>query len=669
MKKWTTTLILSGMLALTTPFFGGADIFNQQDTHLTSNIVTQALNDTTMEQSEGIRFSNKTLENRLRTILGLSATDTLGSDSLINSSVFNNVDSSKNLRCLDLSNTGIKDICELRQFIWPQTLNYINLAGNNISSSDFEKIKLFDTYTAGNTISITANGESYNIYVSGMQLDDGNISNSITISNINLMLNDINLSSLSLSDLNDSKYLFGVQGLSNLDSSNLLFKSEMANAKYYFKDNDFTLISYRLEKNNVSKTFLLNSISPLSIDDDFGSILLTLTNSSYYKDWKYKNTFYLIEVKLSNTVTIERKTPFSLSSISIEKSPKEYGLSTKVVGEPNTSTEGTHTFYLRTTYISSLESKTLERDIEFNYVVKDTTAPTLSVKGSDTIYWSKNKNFDFSQGVTALDSGDAITEIRTIKTSVAESEINNSDYSAKNQITVVTNLDITKLSEESKPYFIKYFCTDKSGNSAEVITRHVYVEEQALDTIVLRCNTKQTIVDEEIVLEIKPDNNIKMENYADFSFEYKWYVDGKYMYTTTGDFNAKSTQTFTFDSIGMKEVKVELTATKDSQTILLTSETLYLDISAKIDNTQIVLISFAVAVLLIIMFFSIRVIIKVRKSKNNITKKSPTTSFKGGSTNSSKPNITIIQGVNPRNQGSGGNINSRPPENGGSDMM
>lgn len=669
MKKWTTTIILSGVLALATPVFHGANTFDQHGFRSNLGVVTQTLNETTTTANEGIRFSNKTLESKLKSILGLSSTENLSSDSLINSPIFNNSDSSKNLRCLDLSNTGIKDICELRQFIWPQTLNYINLAGNNISNADFEKIKLFDTYTAGNVINITANGESYDIFVSGMQIEDNNISDSITISNINLMLNDINLSNLSNSDLNNSKYLFGVQGISNLDSSNLIFKSEMTNAKYYFKDSDLPFISYSLEKNNISKNFLINSVSPLSIDDDFGSISLSLS-LTYYKDWKYKNTFYLIDIQLSDSVSIERKSPFSLSDITITKSPKEYGITTKVVGEPDTSKVGLYTFYLRATYVATKENKTLERDIEFNYSVKDTTPPKLSVKGSDTIYWSKNKNFDFSQGITALDSGDAITEISTIKTAISEGEIDPANYTTRNQITVVTNLDITKLSEENKPYFIKYFCTDASGNSAEVITRHVYIEEQALDTLVLRCNSSQTIVDEEIVLEIKPDNNIKMENYSGFTFEYKWYVDGKYMYTTTGDFNAKSTQTFTFDSIGMKEVKVELTAKKDSQEILLTSDTLYLEISAKIDNTQIVLISFAVAVLLIIMFFSIRVIVKVRKSKKTITKKSSTTPFNGsGTSNANKPNITIIQGVNPRNQGSGGNANSRPPENGGSDML
>ncbi len=656
MKKWTTTIVLSGILALSMPM---VTRFQPFEVHA-SSVITNTLNETTLS-SGSVRLSNHTLESKLKSLLGLSSTDELTADSLITSNVYNNSDPTKSLKSLDLSNTGITDITELRQFIWPKSLVAINLSNNGITKADFDKIKDFENYQNGDTITITANGESYDIYASGTQNDDGTISTSVSLSNINLMFNDINLSLISSNDLENSKYLFGIQGTSTWDENDLVLSSEINNVTYYFRSNDFNIIKGSMTKNSIEVPFTLGKITTLIESDDLGSVDFSFSNTTYYKDWSFKREYKVINVTLNSPVEIERRTLFHLEDNKINAVPKG-SVTTQIINNYDTSKIGEYTFFVRAKYGN------LTRDISLPYKVIDTTAPVLEYKGSSVTYWSKNKKFDYRQGITATDSSDEITAISETKTSKAESEIIASDYSfQKNTIVVVTNLDVTKLSGNT-PYFIKYFCTDQSGNSAEPITRYVFVQEQALDTIVLRCNTKDTTVDSEIVLEVKPDNNIEMSNYSGFTYEYEWYVDGKFVSKTSGDFNAKSTKTFTFDSIGMKGIRVDLVAKKGTETIKLSSETLYLDISAKIDNTTIVLISFAVALLLIIMFFSIRIIIKVRRSKKKITKKASTSSYKGSNTNPNKPNITIVQGVNPRNQGSGGNINDRPPESSGNDM-
>lgn len=660
MKKWTTTLVLSGILALSMPLFVGV---NTPITADASNVVESALRDTARD-SGSVKFSNSVLESRLKSLLGLASTDELKSDSLITSNIYNNANATKSLKSLDLSNTGITDITELRQFVWPKTLEAINLANNGITEADFDKIKQFETYTSGETITISANGETYDIYASGTLNEDNTVSESVSLKNINLMFNDINLNQIS-SDLSNTKYLFGLQGVDTWDENSLVLSSEYSNVKFYFRSNDFSIISGRLNKNNLDTTpeFTQNFgvVTTLLDSDDLGSVNFSFSGIAYYKDWSFSKSYKVIDVKLNSPVKLERRSMFTLADHQITTRPSNK-VTTTIIGNPDTSRVGTNSFYLKVQYEGRY------RDIELPYQVVDTTPPVLSFRGSETTYWSKNKPFDYTQGITAMDSSiDSITEPTIKKTTKKENEVLSSDYATPNMITIVTNLDVTTLSG-STPYFIKYFCTDQSGNSATPITRYVYIQEQALDTIVLRCNSESTIIDSEIVLEVKPDSNIQMDNYSGFTYKYIWYVDGKHAYTTTGDFNAKSTQTLVFETLGMKEIRVDLVATKDGETIKLSSNTLYLDISAKIDNTMIVLISFSVAVLLIIMFFSIRVIIKVRKSKKTVSKKSSTSSYKGASTNSTKPNITIIQGVNPRDQGSGGNSNSRPPENGGHDM-
>lgn len=664
MKKWTTALILSGMIALSIPAFVNTNITAEAQT----SVITNTLKDTNLS-SGSVTISNSRLKDKLKSILNLSSADELKADSLINSTIFNNSDSSKNLKSLDLSSTGITDITELRQFIWPKDLVAINLADNGITAEDFSKIKMFESYKSGDAIQISSKNETYTIYASGTQLDSENLSGTVSLKSINLMFNDIDLEQIS-SDLSTTKYLFGLQGTSLWDENNLVLSSEIDKVKYYFNSSQIgIMITGTLKKNGITvPAFTCGEITTLLDSDDLGSVDFSFSDSSYYNGWNFKKSYKVIDVYLSNPIAIERGEIFCLPDKNLVANPSNQ-VSTEIKGNPNTSKVGSYTFYIKARYGN------LYRDIKFEYHVVDTTAPIIVYSGENIVDFSKNKEEDFNyfQNINTKDNNDTINETKIVHTTLSEDEVLASNYKTPNIIIAVTNLDFTTLSQGT-PYFIKYFCTDESGNSAESITRYVNIVEHALDSLILRCNTKETITGNEIILEVKPESDIDMSKYSGYTFEYKWYVDGKNMGTTTGDFNAKSTQTFTFDSIGMKEIKVELTATKEgSQKILLTSNTLYLEISAKVDNTQIILISFAVAVLLIIIFFSVRVIIKVRRSKKNITQKSSTSSLKSNNThsvsNSTRPSITIIQGVNPRNQGSGGNVNTRPPENDGSDKV
>lgn len=650
MKKWTTALLLTGVMAMTTPIFTG-DI-NFKNTHTDSYVTTVSGRhtfdtpyiNTLMGDNDEVKLSNPVLENRLRTLLSTPAEEKLKVNSIItNPKYYNESDPTNAERnCLDLSGTGIRDLTELSQFTWPETLVAINMAGNGLTNDDFSRLQTFVGYTAGTKINLGTATEPKEITVAS---NLGSI-----IKSVNLCFNDLDLTALSTSTLNNEKYIYGVQGISHLDDTKLILNSELDKTKYYFRQNDLNFISPLLKRNGVSLSYTIGTLKGFTDDGILGEIESTIggvtsSTSGYYHGWSETEGFSAFVISSSKDIVVERKSPFSIPSDTIINISPEISATYQVIGNPETRTIGEKTLNIRVN-----ASNGLSRVVSLKYYVKDTTAPVLQLVGAKTIYWSKNKAFDFNKYTCAcVDSGDKINE---------------------SDIIMETNLDVTKLTDKT-PYYIKYNYTDAGGNSATEVIRYVYIQEQALDTIYVRSNTKDTFTDTDIVLEVKPDDNIPMKDYEGFTFTYKWYVNGVLEYTTTGDFNARSTQSFIFDSVGLKEVKVVLTAKKGTQVIEVDSEILYLDITMGMSNTKLIIIACSVAIILCIAFFSIRVIIKSRRAKLGISKKSskPSKKSKAKPDDTKKQQITIISGVNPNNPNGfnggsgGGNQMTRLPDN------
>ena len=649
MKKWTTALLLTGVMAMTTPIFTGDFKLNNSNVNYTVSTLqsrqsfdTPYLN-TLRGDADEVTLTNPALENRLRTLLSTPSTEPLRVNSIItNPKYYNESDPTNAERtCLDLSGTGIKDLTELCQFIWPETLVAINLAGNGLTNTDFNNLQTFVGYTAGTKVTIGTGTTAKELTVAS------NLSS--IIKSVNLCFNDMDLTALSTSTLNNEKYIYGVQGISHLDSTKLILNSELDKTKYYFRENDLNIITPLFKRNDVQIYPTIGTLKGLTDDGILGEMSITISctpssTSGYYHGWTQTESFSAFTISSNKDIVVERKTPFGLPTDTIINISPEISATYQVIGNPETKTIGNKTLNIRVTASSGLS-----RVVQLKYYVKDTIAPVLNLVGAKTIYWSKNKAFDFNKYTCAgTDSGDKINE---------------------SDITMTTDLDVTKLTDKT-PYYIKYNYTDAAGNKAEEVIRYVYIQEQALDTIYVRCNTKDTFTDTDITLEVKPDDNIPMEDYEGFTFTYNWYVNGTLEHTTTGDFNARSTQSFIFDSVGLKEVKVVLTAKKGTQVIEVDSEILYLDITMGMSNTKLIIIACSVAIILCIAFFSIRVIIKSRRAKAGITKKSSKPSKKSKPDDTKKQQITIISGVNPNNpQGftgggsGGGNQMTRLPEN------
>lgn len=633
-KKWKVAILLTGVLALGTPIVCKNNYFNITTTNAISTIDRYSFNESYTNvlrgETDTVTLTNPILEAKLRTILGIESSEPLKVNSMITSTKF------QGKNCLDLSNTGITDIRELCQFMWPETLVSINLASNGITNSDLNNISSFMSATTDTSFTIGTGEEAKTLStVSDI---------SSTLLQVNLCFNNIDLSALTASTLNDDKYLWGVQRLSYLDSTKLILNNELSTNKvlYYFRDSDYSYISPVFKRNGSDKGFTPRAVSGFTNDGILGDIEIkiggvTTSATGYYSNWSVTEKFSVFTISLKSNLTVERKDIFPSITDKVLLSP-EINASIKIIGEPNTKEIGLNTVNVRVT-----ASNGLTRVVPLQYTVVDTTAPVLKLVGPQTIYWSRNTNFDDSKyNCIALDSGDEIPF---------------------SEITVTTNLDVKVLSGKN-PYKITYSYTDKAGNEAQPITRLVYVQEQALDTIILRCNTNQTLSGKEIELEVKPDSNIPMNEYTGFTYEYKWYVNGVLQGTTTGDNNAKSIKTMIFDTIGLKEVKAVLVAKNGSQVIEVTSETLYLDVQSGVDNTQIIIISCSIAILLIIAFFAIRVIIKAKRARKGVAKKSKP-SKKNDPTRASRPQITIVSGENPNNYGGsgGGNTMNRLPEN------
>jgi len=175
------------------------------------------------------------LSNALRTILGKKSNEHFYADDFLIHEKFKPItitDEESGISTttamnyqLDLSNTGTKDIRELAQFKFPETLQAINLSGNNITQKDMENI---------DWLLNTKNDQSFALLENIQMVSRSDFSSLIL--KVNLNNNELDLNKLGNTYLDNTKYIFGFQNLGSIDRTGLV-KSGEINPSYYIREN------------------------------------------------------------------------------------------------------------------------------------------------------------------------------------------------------------------------------------------------------------------------------------------------------------------------------------------------------------------------------------------------------------------------------------------------
>lgn len=603
---------------------------------------------------------------------------------------------------LDLSNTGITDIRELSRFIFPTTLQGINLSGNGITNNDLNKITTLVNATTSS--SITISGEDTEVITPACNF-------SSIVKKVNLNNNNIDLSETSSTYLNNTKLLFGIQNFGTIDSSGFVKNGEMK-PMYYLREDDGTngiigdehyvtmaiffeysvmdnietedpetpstsLSPVRLTYNKPTYLLDFNSANTGSTYK-YGKVSLSLSSTpssstAYFSGYSFTKEFTLFEIKFKDSFTVERGNLINLhlennqlttsSPLIIEGLGKSL-----IISYENPRTDRITTSENKNLINISLTYRGKSRTIPVEFVVKDTIPPVIKLIGSSYAYCSRNKNYnDIDPGVIAYDpvtpngirTEENALEWKVIKTKTPS----NYDYS---QLGV---------------YTITYKVRDDAGLEASV-TRTVEVQERVLDTINLRCNTEKTVTNEDITFVVQPDSDVVMSNYKNITYE--WYVNDQLQQTTKGNTaTGKSTTTLNFSQIGEKTIKVKIKAIQiaDNVEIEFFSNVLTLDIQPQLRNGSTLILGASIAIIIVLIIICVWAINNKRKSKNTSGRhknfhKGKTPKDKK-TTNNGQPEIQVIKNYNGTsstgdtgtgsNGEGGGNSNFRPPENGPND--
>lgn len=526
------------------------------------------------------------------------------------------------LNCINLSQTGVKNITPLFQFELPETLQSIDLSGNEITNEDLVNIT---TLLSLNKTSqpILIEETPYNI-----QTDFDT-----TIKCINLNDNKLNLNYLDTPTLENSKFIFGFQFLPKEKTT----KPSETKTHYYIKSNDNIYLSFHLWIDNIEFNLNENSVSnilkPFTEDIYHGKYKISISSvpnseSAYFRNYSKICEFFAYDIKFEDgdylkdgAYIIERNKPFL---ININKIAIKGFVPNKITYEDQPTNKcGTYSFNIK------VETSLGNFELPLNYIVIDTRTPELVLQGESIMYCRKNRPFE-DPGCIAMDyykediTGDIVTSVTS----------DNGE----------TFVNVTKLGT----YIITYKVSDSSGNTAS-ITRKVIVQELVLDKIVVRYNTEELQVGKDIIITAEPENGIPVSNYKDYS--YKWYLDGVHFQTTKGDLQTgKSQVCLNFDSIGEKKVTVKLTAkqTADDKEITVSADDIILTIEPAFKSDNTVILAAAVAVVIVIISIMSVTIIKAKKGKNKIHKKAKS---KSKEKEEPKPesNIQVIKDYDPNN--------------------
>ena len=566
-----------------------------------------------------VKIENSALHKRICELLGKETDSKLYSNDFVNSDDYKELkttDTETGIEkitarktWLDLSNSGITNIIELCQFEFPSTLVAIDLSGNNITNEDIPNL---NTFVSSNTSTPIVIGET----TLEPKSDFKNI-----IKKINLSFNNIDLNSLSTENLNNTKYLFGVQNL-DVANNSLVLKSELSNAKYYIRTEDDIYLSYNFYYNDTRYIYTQNSITNLN-EKPCGDFKIEIANppsseSGYFYGLNHTLSFTMFDIKIKDSFVIERKQMFNLNintnnplTMDIEIDGLDLNKTT-IEPPPSTSTAVAGISYttLKVNY------GTLSKSVSLPFKVIDTIKPEIKLKGYPTVYWRQNREW-IDPGYTGLDSGDDITELVSV---------NNG------------SLDVTQCGT----YTIIYNLIDKSGLSATEVIRKVVVQEKVLDSINVTSSKTKYAVGDEVILTVQPAESTPIDKYKDF--EYSWYINGELFKTSTGDSaTGKSAITLIIDNKSDIKINVVLHAkqTEDDIDIYIDSADFLISTELNISDDKTIIIALTIAVATILIVISMIYIIKAKKSKKKIASKNKKS--KSNKTNSDKSDIQVVK--------------------------
>lgn len=474
--------------------------------------------------------------------------------------------------CLDLSNSNITDITELCQFVWPETLTEIDLTNNGITNEHMTNLYRFMTLApdCGFFTSLPINA---------------NIPENVKIFNLNL--NNINLAEIPAGNLNFTRVLYGFQNV----KEGYIPKDQIS-TQYYLRSNyeSYFGMEFKFTKNNTECLIETNQIGYIKnyglgeyiiysskiIDED-----TTITTE---KSFQYFNIY------IKDTFSIERKSLFHITKNDIVAEGLSEGYTISFNDPTSTSRIGKQS--VNVTFTTN--TKTMTFPLEFNIV--DTIAPTLKLKGGETIYLAVNGQRYVEYGCLGLDSGDDISD-HIIKTG---------------------SVDITKPGE----YTITYTLKDSAGNEAPSVTRKVVVQEYALKSVEIESLNDEYKTNTDIILTADLPIGVDLTKYK--SLKYTWYYNDIEFITTTGD-NRTGKSSITLLESEAKDIKIYaiLTATLyDDSTESYVSNVMNIEIKKGGPETPSILISVIIAFVIVIIVLLVVIVEKKKKNTHSTNKTS-----------------------------------------------
>lgn len=658
--KWIASLGL-GLTILS----GGLLIKNTSptptETHVSSSSYTLSptrIGNTTPVQ---IAIQDSALSTALRNLLGKGPTDLFYTTDFLNHENFKatsitdeesgvTIVTSKTKQ-LDLSGTGVTDIRELCQFIFPETLEGINLASNGITEDNLELIS--SVVNAKNTkydeelekdipCTMQYGERTLNINTNFFQL----------VKKINLNDNKINLSNAT-KYLSDTKFIFGLQNITDTHESGMILESE-AKASYYIRESDFNYITFTIKYNlSVEEDSILpiikDSVQQVFTENAFGTYSFDIHSipksaTAYFAEYTYSKELTLFSAKIKDSYIVERGTDFILNipdgKVTPDSNIEVLGLGSDftVSYEPTYTNHITITSpsnpYTNKAWVTITDDNGASRRLHLEFIVNDTIAPVIKLKGPSYMLSSRNKVFN-DPGTIEYDP---ITPNGTSGDDIDPPIISSTvDYK---------NLGI---------YTITYTVSDLKGNTSSV-TRTVEIVERALDTITLSTTSTDIKKGDDVTLIVQPNIGTPIDNYSDLV--YYFYIDGKLFETKSADKNGNGIITIIADKSYNGDITVKLTGKIKASNldVELYSNTLNLNISIHGDNTITLATTIAIGGILLVII--IVTLLKIKKKKGNThSKQKPSSKKKKEEKKDTSSDIQVIKNFS----GASGTSEYKPP--------
>ena len=604
--------------------------------------------------STNFSIQDQALKTKLMTLLDKEK-NSFNKDDFLNSTIYNNDESPK--VCIDLSNSNITDITELAKFSFPATLNYINLAGNNITTEEFTKIQ--------KVLNASKDDE---LYYYNDPLDDNKdiIVKSETsmltqFHTINIAFNQIDLTDTLINDSNNHyltrHYIFGVQKFDPLQNGTILTIDE-TDAVIYIdndenKDRNHITFNVTVEKQcnsndttAINKNYADNKIIKIADLNYLGRYTITFTSDEQvnvytpFIGWTHSINFILIKPYFKpNTpdgYQVERLSNFSIPKDDIIIDGITY---LEILDKNNDS--GASTKHVGLNYapiilkVKDFPSKT----IIIPYNVVDTQAPVLTLIGAGVILWKQN--------VTWTDPGVIYTDNGSVE-----------------NISVVSDIipDYTK----EGTYILTYQKKDEYGNTSEPITRTVIVSNKVITKLDITITTSEITTGKQVTFIVQPDVGFDSTFYE--NIVYDWYINDEFIQSTYAESDGSSrfryipttTKDFTI------KAKLRCNIKLDGRDFEISSQSYTYNAISIIGNDKIML-----AVLIgggAVMFgLIIAIILRLKKNNNKVSQKSKSknkNTNKKGSENSETKNIDIqiINSPNPNSEPYNSNKKDTTPQ-------